>query len=42
MIADVAAVFHWPLSEMIGMDFDELAAWQDLAVERFKQMNRTA
>ncbi|HEX2794691.1 MAG TPA: GpE family phage tail protein [Croceicoccus sp.] len=41
MIADVAAVFHWPLSDMITMEIDELCRWQDLAVDRWNRMNRT-
>ncbi len=40
MIANVAAVFHWPLSEMLAMDVEELAMWADLAVDRFKKMNQ--
>lgn len=42
MIADIAAVFHWPLSELEWMDIDDLARWQDLAVARWNHMNRTA
>lgn len=33
-MADIAAVFHWPLSELLAMDFEELIYWQDLAVAR--------
>lgn len=40
MIANVAAVFHWPLSEMLEMDVEELAMWAGLAIDRFKTMNR--
>lgn len=40
MIANVAAVFHWPLSEMLAMDVEELSMWADLAIHRFKTMNR--
>ena len=39
MIADIAAVFHWPLTELEAMDLDELVTWRDLAVERFTTMN---
>lgn len=41
MIADVAAVFHWPLSDLVAMEFADLARWQDLAVDRWNRMNRT-
>ena len=33
-MADVAAVFHWPLSELRGMEIEELLDWRKLAVER--------
>lgn len=33
-MADIAAVFHWPLSELVAMDIQELIYWQGLAVAR--------
>ena len=33
-MADVAAVFHWPLSELRDMEIEELLAWRKLAAER--------
>ncbi len=33
-MADVAAVFHWPLSELREKVVDELIAWRKLAAER--------
>ena len=33
-MADVAAVFHWPLSELRDMEIDELLDWHRLAIER--------
>ena len=33
-MADVAAVFHWPLSELREMEIDDLLEWHRLAVER--------
>ncbi|WP_312846180.1 GpE family phage tail protein [Sphingomonas sp. IC081] len=39
-IANVAAVFHWPLSEFAAMDLEELAMWSRLAVDRWNTMNR--
>ncbi len=38
MIADIAAVFHWPHSELAAMDFAELILWRGLAVERWNKM----
>lgn len=34
MIAEVAAVFHWPLAELTAMDLEELNYWQRLAIAR--------
>jgi len=34
MIADIAVIFHWPLSDMVNMSLDELADWHERAVER--------
>lgn len=30
-MADIAVVFHWPLSEMLGMSLSELADWRERA-----------
>lgn len=30
-MADIATIFHWPLSEMTGMELAELAAWRERA-----------
>ena len=38
-MADIAAVFHWPVSEMAEMPVCELIDWRDRAVERWKQMH---
>lgn len=32
-MADLAAVFHWPLSELREMEIEELIEWRKLAVE---------
>ena len=37
--ADIAAVFHWPLSDLHALTGDELAFWQERALIRFKAMN---
>ncbi|PCO16628.1 hypothetical protein CQA18_26045, partial [Enterobacter hormaechei] len=31
LIADIAVVFHWPPSEMYGMELRELMAWRQRA-----------
>jgi glutathione S-transferase len=33
-IADIAAVFHWPLSDFQEMSLDELTAWRARALAR--------
>lgn len=30
-MADIAVIFHWPLSEMLQMDLTDLAAWRERA-----------
>lgn len=37
-MADVAAVFHWPPSELRDMEIEELLDWRKLALERAKAM----
>lgn len=38
-MADIAAIFHWPLSELASLDFAALVAWRNLAVDRWNRMN---
>ncbi|WP_292959682.1 GpE family phage tail protein [Novosphingobium sp. UBA1939] len=38
MIADIAAVFHWPIADLLAMDFFELCRWRRLAVARWNRM----
>lgn len=33
-MADIAAVFHWPPSELKRMSLSELEAWSKLALRR--------
>lgn len=33
-MADLAFVFHWPLSDMLDMEVAELVMWRGLAAER--------
>jgi len=42
VIADIAVVFHWPLSEFNDMSVQELLHWQDLAIERYNAMHKKA
>lgn len=37
-MADIAAIFHWPRTEMARMTVSELVAWQQRAIDRFKMM----
>ncbi len=37
-MADVAAVFHWPLSELREMEIGELLDWRKLALDRAKAL----
>ena len=37
-MADIAAVFHWPLDRLEAMDAVELFAWRERAVDRWNQM----
>ncbi|MEO0682714.1 MAG: GpE family phage tail protein [Pseudomonadota bacterium] len=33
-MADIAVIFHWPPSEMDGMNLEELAGWHARALAR--------
>ncbi|MGL4825988.1 MAG: GpE family phage tail protein [Vibrionaceae bacterium] len=39
LIADIAIIFHWPLSEMAAMELDELSVWHEMALDRWQQVN---
>lgn len=39
-MADIAGIFHWPLSELEALDLDELARWRELAVQWWNKANR--
>ncbi|MBS0489701.1 MAG: GpE family phage tail protein [Proteobacteria bacterium] len=30
-MADIATVFHWPLSDLVGMELADLIAWRERA-----------
>ncbi|MDZ4263903.1 MAG: GpE family phage tail protein [Pseudomonadota bacterium] len=36
-MADIALVFHWPLSELCPLSLPELMQWRQLAAERFNR-----
>ena len=38
-MADIAAIFHWPLSELEVMDLGELIEWHGRAAERWNRMH---
>lgn len=38
-MADIAGIFHWPLSELKLLDMDELAEWQGRAVRWWNKVN---
>lgn len=38
-MADIAAVFHWPLSELRALELDELLDWRDRAITRWSRMH---
>ncbi|WP_103094550.1 GpE family phage tail protein [Novosphingobium guangzhouense] len=38
-MAQIAAVFHWPLSELEALPVDALIAWRERAVAIWNRMN---
>lgn len=39
-MADIAAVFHWPLSELVQLELAELLEWRQRAVAVWNRMNK--
>ncbi len=37
-MADIAAIFHWPLPALEALSLTELLAWRRRAVDRFNTM----
>jgi hypothetical protein len=37
-MADIAAIFHWPLAQIEALDLFDLLAWRRRAVARFNRM----
>jgi hypothetical protein len=40
-MAEIAAIFHWPLATLEAMSLPELFGWRDRAVSCWNRMNRT-
>jgi hypothetical protein len=38
-MAEIAAVFHWPLHELERLDLNELIEWRDRAVRCWNRMH---
>ncbi|MEB5967336.1 GpE family phage tail protein [Comamonas testosteroni] len=38
-MADIAIIFHWPLSELWPMSLEELMDWRGRAVELHNKIN---
>lgn len=41
-MADIAGIFHWPLSELKALDMDELVDWRDRALQFWNKVNTPA
>jgi len=41
-MADIAMIFHWPLSEMAAMELEELSTWHEHAVSRWNKVNKAS
>ncbi|MBA4766085.1 MAG: GpE family phage tail protein [Porphyrobacter sp.] len=41
-MADIAGIFHWPLSELKALDLDELAEWRERAISFWNRVNGKA
>jgi len=39
LIADIAFIFHWPLSEIERLDIADLIHWRDMAVTCWNRAN---
>lgn len=38
-MADIAAIFHWPLAQIAALDFDALLYWRNAAVRAWNRLN---
>ncbi|WP_374406543.1 GpE family phage tail protein [Pelagerythrobacter sp.] len=41
-MVDIAAIFHWPLSELRQLTLDELIDWRERAIAWWNRVNRSA
>ncbi|MCM0001369.1 MAG: GpE family phage tail protein [Erythrobacter sp.] len=39
-MADIAGIFHWPLSELKALDMDELVEWRERAISFWNRANK--
>ncbi|EOE6915022.1 GpE family phage tail protein [Cronobacter turicensis] len=39
LIADIAVIFHWSLSELFSLSVSELITWREKALQRSGNMN---
>lgn len=37
-MADIAAIFHWPLADLQALTLSELLDWRERAIERWNRM----
>ncbi|WP_341853444.1 GpE family phage tail protein [Escherichia coli] len=38
-MADIAVIFHWPLSELYSLSLTELITWREKALQRSGHQN---
>lgn len=41
MIGEIAAIFHWPLNDLLELDLGDLLRWHAVAVDTHNRMNQT-
>ncbi|WP_288739549.1 GpE family phage tail protein [uncultured Rheinheimera sp.] len=41
-MADIATIWHWPLSEMAAFELEELASWHEKALDRWNKINKAS
>ncbi len=40
-MAEIAAIFHWPHSELAAMTIEQLAQWRNAAVRTWNALNKS-
>lgn len=38
-MADIALIFHWPLSDLLALSLSDLLLWRKLAIDRWNHVN---